>query len=84
MLPRTWPRVIQEGAETLTMYQPQIEQWDDTSITFRAAVSVQSATDAEPVYGMMRATAQAEVDKMKDWPTKEDMEGTHEEGRDTL
>ena len=28
--------------------------------------------------------AQAEVDRMKDWPTKEDMEGTHEEGRDTL
>ena len=58
-----WPRVFQEGADILTMYQPQIEAWDDTTITFRAAISVESAPGAEPVYGMVRTTAQADVDK---------------------
>jgi hypothetical protein len=61
--PLTWPRVFQEGAETLTMYQPQIEKWDDTTITFRAAIAVEPAEGAEPVYGMVRTTAQADVDK---------------------
>lgn len=61
--PLTWPRVFQEGAETLTMYQPQIEKWDDTTITFRAAIAVEPAGGGEPVYGMVRTTAQADVDK---------------------
>ena len=61
--PLGWPRVFQEGAETLTMYQPQIEKWDDTTITFRAAIAVEPAEGAEPIYGMVRTTAQADVDK---------------------
>ena len=47
----------------MTVYQPQIEEWDDTTITFRAAIAVQSAGAAEPVYGMVRTTAKADVDK---------------------
>jgi len=61
--PLTWPRVFQEGADTLTMYQPQIEAWDGTTITFRAAIAIESAAGVEPVYGMVRTTAQADVDK---------------------
>ena len=61
--PLGWPRVFQEGAETLTMYQPQIEKWDDTTITFRAAIAVEPAEGAEPIYGMVRTTARADVDK---------------------
>ena len=45
------------------MYQPQIEKWDDTTITFRAAIAVEPAEGAEPIYGMVRTTAQADVDK---------------------
>jgi len=59
----SWPRVYQEGAVTLTLYQPQVEQWDDTTMTFRAAIALQSAPDAEPVYGVVRTTARADVDK---------------------
>ena len=61
--PHSWPRVFQEGADTLTLYQPQIEKWDDTTITFRAAVAVESSGSAEPIYGMVRTTARADVDK---------------------
>ena len=58
-----WPRVFQDGGETVTMYQPQIEQWDDTTMTFRAAVAIEPAGGGEPIYGMVRTTAQADVDK---------------------
>ncbi len=61
--PQGWPRVFQDGGETLTMYQPQIEKWDDTTITFRAAIAVEPAGGGEPIYGMVRTTAQADVDK---------------------
>jgi hypothetical protein len=61
--PLSWPRVFQEGAEIVTMYQPQIEKWDDTTITFRAAIAIESPGSAEPIYGMVRTTAQADVNK---------------------
>ncbi len=72
--PLSWPRVVQEGAETLTMYPPQIEKWDDTTITFRAAIAVEPAEGAELVYGMVRTTAKADVDKAANMVTLHDFQ----------
>ena len=59
----SWPRTIKEGAETITVYQPQVEKWEGQQISCRAAVSVQGAEDVEPTFGVVWLTASADVDK---------------------
>jgi hypothetical protein len=72
--PLNWPRTFQQGPDTLTMYQPQIEKWDDTTITFRAAIAIEPAEGAEPVYGMVRTIAKADVDKASNMVTLHDFQ----------
>ena len=58
-----WPRVIKNAAGTLTVYQPQIEQWNGIRIATRAAVSMQPSDGSQPVYGVVWMNAHADVDK---------------------
>jgi hypothetical protein len=58
----TWPRSATAGADTLTIYQPQIEQWNGAEIAGQAAVSIQTG-EAPPLYGVARLSATAEMDK---------------------
>lgn len=55
-----WPRSIQEGAATLTMYQPKIQKWSGDQISAHAAVSIAAS---EPIYGVASLSAAAELDK---------------------
>ena len=69
-----WPRVIDSGDLTLTVYQPQIEKFDGITLEARAAVAVESkdslqakAKDSKdsqaPSYGVLWIHADADVDK---------------------
>jgi len=58
-----WPRLHTVAQGTVTVYQPQIEGWDDyRTIHFRAAIAVTPTGRAEPVYGFVVGTARTDVD----------------------
>lgn len=60
---QSWPRLIPVGAETISVYQPQVEKWDGATIACRAAVAVQRTDGGEPVFGVVWISAGADVDK---------------------
>ena len=72
----SWPRVIKNPAGTLTVYQPQIEQWNGIRIASRAAVSLQPSDGSQPIYGVVWMTARADVDKAARVVTFRDFEIT--------
>ena len=37
-----WPREYQAGSLAFTVYQPQVESWDQTTLVARSAVAVES------------------------------------------
>jgi hypothetical protein len=69
----TWPRSLQEGAATLTMYQPKIQKWTGNQISGQAAVSVAAS---EPIYGVASLTAAAELNKADRTVTLRDFQVT--------
>jgi Nucleotidyl transferase len=58
-----WPRQINSGGTTITIYQPQLDAWSGNQLTGRAAVAVQTAASASPTYGVIWFSARTEVDK---------------------
>ncbi len=58
-----WPRQIDSRDATIIVYQPQLEKFENDILSARAAVSVQRATDTEPVFGAVWFEAQAETDR---------------------
>ena len=40
----SWPRILEGGGYTVTMYEPQIDSWADDRFEARAAVSVPGAS----------------------------------------
>ncbi len=61
-----WPRAITSGADTFTIYQPQVDKWDGNRIDLYAAVEVKTGTGktAESKYGVIWFHARTEVDKV--------------------
>jgi hypothetical protein len=57
-----WPRVIENAIATVTVYQPQIESFNDVTLEARAAVSVKPPKQ-EPVFGAVWFHARTTVDK---------------------
>jgi hypothetical protein len=47
----------------LTVYQPQVETWDQVMLTARAAVAVERVGGASPEYGVITFSARTLVDK---------------------
>jgi hypothetical protein len=62
-LPAQWPRIFIAGNTTNTVYQPQVDSWDGTTLVARSAVSVQGPGQAQPVYGVVNLKATTLVDK---------------------
>jgi hypothetical protein len=58
-----WPRTVASGTDQITIYQPQIESWEANRLQARAAVAVQTAASAQPVYGVIGFSARTEVDR---------------------
>jgi hypothetical protein len=71
-----WPRTFDEGGVQLTMYQPQLERWDNARIVSRAAISVETPGSTQPVYGVLWTQARTEIDKEQRLVTLEEFEFT--------
>jgi len=57
-----WPRQVTVSQGKLTIYQPQVENWDGGFLRFQAAVSVQP-TSGQEVFGIIHASAHTLVDR---------------------
>ena len=61
----TWPREIVTPEATITIYQPQLEEFDGNKLTSRFAASVQSSKMKEPAFGAVWVEARVETDRDK-------------------
>src|SRR5215471_13504082 len=59
-----WPRTFTNGADTFTVYQPQVDKWEGDRIDLYSAVEVKVGTDSPPRYGVVWFWARTEVDKV--------------------
>ena len=59
----TWPREVKTSIGVVTLYQPQVDNWDGVQVEFRSAVSVKANAEAPPVYGVVWGTTHTNVDK---------------------
>ena len=59
----SWPRVYKENGRELTVFQPQIEDWENGLMKGRAAVAVRQSDKDAPVFGAIWLQAAADVDK---------------------
>jgi hypothetical protein len=59
----TWPREMKTSVGTVTIYQPQVEEWDGIAIQYRSAVQVKATAEAPPTYGVVWGTTRTSVDK---------------------
>ncbi len=57
-----WPRDFALGEQHVQIFQPQIEGWDGTRMSGRAAIAVGPANGA-PTYGVAQFSAAAAIDK---------------------
>lgn len=57
-----WPRDFALGEQHVQIFQPQIEGWDGTRMSGRAAIAVGAANTA-PTYGVALFSAAADIDK---------------------
>lgn len=57
-----WPRDFALGEQHVQIFQPQIEGWDGTRMSGRAAIAVGPANGA-PTYGVTQFSAAAAIDK---------------------
>jgi hypothetical protein len=63
--PDPWPRQVQVGERTLSVYQPQVEAWKDNELSLRAAVAVKSTGKGGDSFGVVRLQARAQVDRIQ-------------------
>jgi len=57
----TWPRVFTEGGTTLTVYDPQVESWDNYE-TLKARSAVVVSGNVPDQYGVIEYQVETEVD----------------------
>jgi len=59
-----WPRTFHRGADTFTIYQPQVEKWAENLISFYLAVELKTGKESAAKYGAAWLQARTEVDKV--------------------
>ncbi len=59
-----WPRKSVSGANSFSVYQPQIEQWQGNRLEARAAVAITDGQSKQTSYGVLWFTARTEIDKI--------------------
>jgi hypothetical protein len=47
----SWPRTIPLGQGSVTVYSPQVDEFDEKTIRFRAALAYRETQGSEPVFG---------------------------------
>jgi len=59
-----WPRVFQKDGKELTVYQPQVDFWQDYKVLHaRFAIAVKTGAKKEEKYGVVETEAQTVVDQ---------------------
>jgi hypothetical protein len=61
--PDPWPKSAMSNGTEFTMYQPQLDSWDDYTYQAHAAVRVVPAGSKDPVFGVVEITAYTIVDR---------------------
>src|SRR5436853_386790 len=61
--PMEWPRVLIRDGLTNTIYQPQLESWDYTTLKAISAVSIQRAGQQQATFGTINFVAKTRVDR---------------------
>src|ERR1044071_3515482 len=59
-----WPRKFVNGANSIAVYQPQLEQWQGNRLEARAAVAITDGQARQTAYGVAWFTARTEIDKV--------------------
>ncbi|MFO1313353.1 MAG: autotransporter [Burkholderiales bacterium] len=59
-----WPKSAELSGATYTMFQPQLDSWDGSTMAAHAAVTVQAPGSQQPVFGVLNMTASTRVDKL--------------------
>jgi hypothetical protein len=62
--PESWPRTFTSGADTFTVYQPQMDKWEGDQLSVYCAVEVRAGKDAAARYGVVWLQGRTEVDKV--------------------
>jgi hypothetical protein len=77
---RGWPRVVQQGDVTLTIYTPQVDKFEGDEFESRAAVQVETKVAGEEkpktTYGVVWIHARTEIDKEAGLVTLDEIEVT--------
>jgi hypothetical protein len=60
----SWPRTFTSGADVFTIYQPQVDKWDENLISLYSAVELKAGKESAAKYGVVWFEARTEVDKV--------------------
>ena len=58
-----WPRQFYYSGDSITIYQPQVDAWQDNLIRAHAAVAIKAPGMAEPTFGVMHVQGVTAVNK---------------------
>ena len=61
--PDPWPKTAEFAGTRYTIYQPQLDSWDDYNYQAHAAVQVLPTGSKDPVFGVVEITAYTIVDR---------------------
>ncbi len=61
--PDPWPKYAELNGNKYTIYQPQLDSWNDYAYQAHAAVAVLTPGAKDPVFGAIEVSALTEVDK---------------------
>ena len=59
-----WPRTFTSGADTFTIYPPQVDKWNEDLIDLYCAVELKTEKESAAKYGVVWFEARTEVDKV--------------------
>jgi len=60
----SWPRSFISGPDTFSIYQPQIDKWDENLVELYCAVELKAGKETPTTYGVVWIQARTEVDKV--------------------
>jgi hypothetical protein len=60
----SWPRTFTSGTNTFTIYQPQVDKWDENLISLYCAVELKVGKETAAKHGVVLFQARTEVDKV--------------------
>jgi hypothetical protein len=60
----SWPRTFTSSTNTFTIYQPQVDKWDENLISLYCAVELKAGKETAAKYGVVWFQARTEVDKV--------------------